>query len=80
MVPEVTQEFRDPSGKLIKTVTFPSESASIPSVLRDVVGREGGMFKLSCNHYTHGFMVSSQEWVILNGGRIEGKSLVGAFA
>lgn len=60
-------------------VTFPAETVSISTALRDVVGRDaGGLFKLSCGHLHCGMpMYSNQEWLLIDGQRIEGKSLIG---
>lgn len=79
LIPAQTDKFYDTDGRLVRTVTYPSESLSIPSVLQDCIGREH-LFRLRCGHLHHGFMMSAQEWITLNGQRINGHSLVGEFA
>jgi len=58
-------------------VTFPAETVSISTALRDVTGRDtGGLFKLSCGHLHPGPMVSNQEWLRVDGTVLKGKSMI----
>jgi len=60
-------------------ITADAFEFSIPTTLRDVVAREpNGLFRLSCGHLHPGMpMYSNQEWLRVDGQRIEGKSLIG---
>jgi len=59
-------------------VVTPGHTVTISSVLRDVTGRDAsGLFRLSCGHLHCGMpMYSNQEWLMVDGQRIEGKSMI----
>jgi hypothetical protein len=60
------------------TITAYAFEFKIPTTLRDVVAREpNGLFRLSCGHPHCGMpMYSNQEWLLIDGQRIEGKSMI----
>jgi len=60
------------------TITAYAFEFKIPTTLRDVVGRDArGLFRLSCGHLHPGMpMYSNQEWLRVDGQRIEGKSMI----
>ena len=57
---------------------FPSEPVTVSTVLRDIVAREGGFYRLSCRHLRAFplFLLSAQEWILREDGtRLEGVGL-----
>jgi hypothetical protein len=46
--------------------------------LQDIIGEEKGMFVLRCGHlHAGGPLLSNQEWLIVDGKRVEGESAIG---
>jgi len=46
--------------------------------LQDVIGERAGMYVLRCTHlHAGGPLLSNQEWLIVNGKRVEGQSAIG---
>jgi hypothetical protein len=69
--PEATDKFYNPAGELVQTITYPAETITMSIVLRDVVGRENGLYKLSCSHVRAGLpLISAQEYLTLENGTV----------
>jgi hypothetical protein len=58
----------------IKVGEVDGEPVTIPTALRDIVGREPGFYTLRCGHRYLGLagLLSAQEWVRLDDGTILG--------
>ena len=76
-IPEGTDKFYNQAGELVREITYPSETITMSTVLRDVMSITNGLAILSCGHQRAPLpLVSVHEYLILPSGEtLKGEGL-----